>query len=405
MSVFDLIIFAILIAFALRGWMTGMIAQIVSVGSLIVSWIVASRFAFLVAPSIPAEEPWNKIGAMIVLFAVTLIAVRFAHSCLEKKIKDWHLAKLNWYLGGLLGFVKGLFLCLILTFFGVMLSEVTRDIVFQSKSGNHLIRLIETTGAFIPSDSYELLHRQFALFNAQVNGTETEVSDNTSPEEKSLQKMLASIPTGQETVEKNFGNLISQGQSLLEKAQSLKQGTDQAASLLDAIGRWWAGSDKEDKTSNATESNISTSENISEKTVQPLSAPIIASPEPAIRSQNTLMESSKNTPMESSKSFLPEDYKDKTLMTPSPIRSENILFRERISETSQPVTEQFARLPLESPNFNSPDFSPDLTATQMSISRSSALFRLSRNFSMNSSEGLLHSSPTRIPATLFVPKH
>jgi membrane protein required for colicin V production len=421
MSVFDLIVLVILIALAFRGWMTGMIAQIVSVGSFAASWIIASRFSFLIAPSIPAEEPWNNIGAMIVLFVITLVAVRLFHGYLEKKIRDWHLAKLNRYWGGFLGLIKGLFLCMILTFFCVMVCETTRLVVFKSKTGGRLIQLIEITGSFIPPDCYELLRRQFDLFKDKVN--ENEVSDNISPEENSLDKMLASfsggqdIPAIQEKKETSLHNLIFQGQSLLEKVQNIKKETDNASSLLDAIGRWWSDSSQLDNKIDGTDKINNSSDNpLSQKTSsekflpeeialkvqqipQPLGPPNVALPPPIIPSD---ADETAKTPILSS----------------SLVRSDDTLFRRQYSEPHLPITEQsaeqFTNRPTGQPEpiqSNFTDAKPAIFATTpMSIPRSSIPFHFSGQFSaqsaMNVSDRLIDSTSSTppIPASRFTPK-
>ncbi|MDR2756413.1 MAG: CvpA family protein [Planctomycetaceae bacterium] len=453
MSVFDLVIFAVLIAFAFRGWMTGMVAQIVSVGSLAVSWIVASRFAFLIAPSIPAEEPWNNIGAMIVLFIITFFAVRLAHQYLEKKIKDWNLAKWNRHLGGLLGLLKGLIVCMVLTFFGVMLSEPTREIVFKSKSGNYLTRLIEKTETFIPPDSCELLQQQFERFNAQINANSingAETPADLSPEEKSLQKMRDLIPSGQEIqdfqekTQANLGNLVSQGSSLLEHAKSLQQETKQAVSLLDAIGKWWTGSGKENKetktdsTENAestesTQNSITDSKTDTDKVtntntspaVSLFSKPITVPPEQPVPPSNPHPQNAANLlteTIEKPLAILPA-----SVNLSSVVSEEKTLFRRRLAENNQPtITEPLTNsasqsastvssttLPSTLPSIM-PEFSdialsgselPEVMAVPIPISCSTGLFRL-RSSVVHSSDRLLNSSPTRVPATLFVsPKH
>ncbi|MDR0336797.1 MAG: CvpA family protein [Planctomycetaceae bacterium] len=458
MSVFDLIIFAILITLAFRGWMTGMVAQIVSVGSLAVSWIVASRFAFLIAPSIPAEKPWNNIGAIIVLFIITFFAVRLAHQYLEKKIKDWNLAKWNRYFGGLLGFLKGLILCMVLTFFGVMLSETTRDIVFQSKSGNMLARLIEKTETFIPSDSCELLHLQFERFNAKIDndkkqGTNnlnaTENSSDLSPEEKSLQKMREFLPSGQEVqsfqakTQSNLNELISQGNSFLEQTKNFQQGTEKAASLLDAIGKWWTGSEskKENNETKTTETEQTQhpevdADSVTNATILPsasllseslLSKSIAELPEQPVRAanpQNVANSSAETT----AKPFVPLATLSASTPTSSAISEEKTLFRRRFSQHHSPTTQSLEPLTLsassisltsamlpttsatatttlpELSGFALPaDESSDVMATPIPISRSSVPFRL-RSSEVYSSERLLHSSPTHVPATLFTSK-
>ena len=196
-----------------------MISQIVSVASIFVCWIVATRFGSLVAPTIPVEPPWDQVLAMAVVFIITWIAIQFASAALEKLIKDWHLEKLNKLFGGVLGFAKGLLLCLIITFFSVMVSETSRDVVFNSKTGFHLVRLITRIGVFVPKDSYEFVHTQLASFQNKVD----EAVPGRAPEILQVQSS--------ETV-----------QQLLGQAQQVTGKTETSAdSLLTALSQWWNG--------------------------------------------------------------------------------------------------------------------------------------------------------------------
>jgi len=219
-SVFDLIILAILAALTLRGIWKGMISQIVSVASFFICWIVATRFGSLVAPTIPLEAPWNQVAAAAIIFLVTLIAIRFAYTALEQLIKNWHLQKVNTLLGGLLGFTKGLLLCLIVTFFSVMLSETSRAVVFNSKSGSHLVQLITRISLFVPKDSYEFVHTQFAQFQNQV--------DKAVPGKTPEMLPVQSSETAQ--------------QVLAQLQQTRNQTESSASSLLTALSKWWNGS-------------------------------------------------------------------------------------------------------------------------------------------------------------------
>lgn len=438
MSVFDLIILAILIALTLRGIMKGMVSQIVSVGSLFVCWIVASRFAFVIAPSIPAEEPWNKIGAMIVLFIVTMIAIRFVHGYLEKKLKDWHLDGLNKYLGAGLGFVKGLLVCMVLTFFAVMLSETTREVVFQSKSGRHLANLIAKTGTFIPSDSCELLRTQIATFNAKVNGTSVE---SEGSENDHMQAMLAAKDS---TNEESFsdalqggtkiGELFSRSNAVLDELQSLRddfhQETSGAASLLDAIGKWWNGSGNDEKAT--TETSVPSGKTASSVLFSGLENPIPEEPAKLPSTQNETLSSPPaptafhETAPPSSEMFrsssidpvplveqAPQTVSSPTASTTSPNTAyrEETLFRATTPSYTPPSAEELtALLPSDttgsqaSPIASSPLIDP-IASGAMSIPRSSSSFRLLRSSdNSRSSERLLDSTQSTgsvAPATVF----
>ena len=223
MSVFDLIILVILAALTLRGIWKGMVSQIVSVVSFFICWIVATRFGGLIAPTIPVEAPWNQVIAMAIIFLITLIAIRFAHAALEKFIKNWHLAQFNKLLGGLLGFAKGLLLCLIITFFAVMFSETSRAIVFNSQTGNHLVQLITRIGLFVPKDSYEFVHTQFAQFQDKVDG----VVPGQAPDTLRIQDS-------------------AMVQQMLDQVKQTKAKTE-TGSLWTALAKWWNGT-KDDET-------------------------------------------------------------------------------------------------------------------------------------------------------------
>ena len=228
MNIFDLIILAILAALTLRGIWKGMISQIVSVASLFVCWIVAAQFGGLVAPTIPVEAPWNQVLAMAVVFLITYVAIQFARAALEKLIKDWHLQKLNTHLGGVLGFVKGLLICMIITFFAVMLSETSRTVVFNSMTGFHLVRLITGISLFVPKDSCEFVHTQLAQFQAKVD----EAVPGQTPETLKVQN----------------SEMVQQA---LAQLQQTKEKETKASSLLSALSKWWNG-EKEDNMEDAS---------------------------------------------------------------------------------------------------------------------------------------------------------
>ena len=248
MNVFDLIVLAVLVALTLRGIWKGMVSQIVSVASFFVCWVVASRFGSLIAPTIPVEAPWNQVLAMGILFVITLIAIRFAYAALEKLIKHWHLAKLNSLLGGVLGFTKGLLLCMIITFFSVMVSETSRGIVFTSTTGFHIVQLITGISVFVPKDSYEFVHSQLAQFQNKV--------DQAVPGQTPDTFLVQSSET------------VQQMRAQLEHTKTTTETLARSGSLLSAISNWWNGS-KGDATDSSAET-LSLTAQTTEKNEQSL---------------------------------------------------------------------------------------------------------------------------------------
>ena len=263
MNVFDLVILAILAALTLRGIWKGMVSQIVSVASYFVCWIAATRFGGLIAPTIPVEAPWNQVLAMAIIFLITLVAIRFATAALEKLIKDWHLQKLNTLLGGILGFTKGILLCLIITFFAVMLSETSRAVVFNSKSGFHLVRLIAQIGMFVPKDSYEFVHTQFEKFQEKIDAADSEQPPETLKVQSSetLQRMVSQLKQADENSETGAG------------------------SLWTALSKWWSGSKDEQKTETETKTNTDSSQPTQKSTSSSLPAATYTPPPPSLLPQ------------------------------------------------------------------------------------------------------------------------
>ncbi|MCL2005166.1 MAG: CvpA family protein [Planctomycetaceae bacterium] len=222
MGIFDLIILAILALLTLRGIWKGMISQIVSVASLFIAWIVATRFGSLVAPAINVEPPWNQVLAMASVFIITVVAIRFAHAAFEKLIKHWYLKKIDTLLGGVLGFAKGLLICLIITFFAVMFSETSRAIIFNSQSGVLMVRLIAQIGVFVPKDSYEFVHVQLASFQDKIE--QADALSDTKPD--------ALLAQHSDTMQQVLGQL-----------RQVKEPTKMSAdSLWTALKSWWNGS-------------------------------------------------------------------------------------------------------------------------------------------------------------------
>ena len=198
--------------------------------------------------------------AAAIIFLITLVAIRFAHAALEKQIKDWHLEKLNKLFGGLLGFAKGLLLCMILTFFAVMVSDASRAVVFNSKTGGLFVRLITLVSVFVPKDSYEFVHTQFAQFQGKVEGT------------------VPGQPS--ETLKIQDSAMVQQVLGQLQQTKEFTE-TNGVGSLWTALSKWWSGTkdngtttDISDTLTPATQTLQNKESNLSPVLYTPLQSPI-----------------------------------------------------------------------------------------------------------------------------------
>jgi membrane protein required for colicin V production len=252
MFLFDLVVLVVFIFFVVRGLFSGMISQVISVGSYVLCWVASTRFSFLLAPVIPAQSPWNNIGAMIILFIVTMVLIRFAHSVINKLLAKFRLVKYDRILGLLLGGVKGLFLCMVITFFAAMLSTTSRQAVLESQSGKIIAQLIIMLAHFIPQESGKMLKTQIELFNEQVDGKFTNQDDSD------LQ--LQSI---------SFETILGNVQEIRDKIEDKIESNQKAASLIDGIRQWWNGNNDKTETSETNAQTETITESESESKTNP----------------------------------------------------------------------------------------------------------------------------------------
>ncbi|MDR1052616.1 MAG: CvpA family protein, partial [Planctomycetaceae bacterium] len=181
--------------------------------------------------------------AMIILFIVTMIVIRFAHSVVNKLLVRFRLVKYDRFLGLVLGGLKGVFLCMVITFFAAMLSTASRQAVLESRLGNTISQLIVQVGCFIPSESGKMLKTQIELFNEQVDGK------FTNPDDSGLQ-----LP------EISFDKILENAQNIKNKIEDKIESSQKATSLIDGITQWWNGNKTTSETEPETTSQNPTTE-------------------------------------------------------------------------------------------------------------------------------------------------
>jgi len=157
MQVYDLAMVIVLVGATLFGAWKGMAWQIASLTSIILSYFVALNFAGELAPLLSDEEPWNKFLAMLVLYLGTALVVWLAFRVVSSMIERVRLKEFDRQVGGLFGAAKGVVLCVAITFFAVTLSEKSRELVLESRSGDYIARLIAKADPIMPEELHGVL--------------------------------------------------------------------------------------------------------------------------------------------------------------------------------------------------------------------------------------------------------
>ena len=149
---YDLVILGILAAAAVLGYFNGIVWQLAWIAGIAASAVVALRFGGPLAPFFGSQAPWNRLVAMLALYAATSMAVWLVFSVVSGLIKTVKLSAFDHQMGLLLGLAKGVLLCIVLTFFAVTLTPNYRDQILASRSGRLVAELIVKADQILPPD-------------------------------------------------------------------------------------------------------------------------------------------------------------------------------------------------------------------------------------------------------------
>ncbi len=153
MALYDIVMLVVVVAAVWFGWWKGLAWQIASLAAIIVSYIVAVNFREPVSRYISADEPWNRIGAMLILFLGTSLVIWTIYASVSKSLKKMELKGFDHQAGALLGAVKGALLCMIITMFSVsLLGEKAHDAIHNSRSGRYVVTGITQVSAIVPGE-------------------------------------------------------------------------------------------------------------------------------------------------------------------------------------------------------------------------------------------------------------
>lgn len=182
LEIFDIIVLVLLGGGCLLGAIRGFVWQVAWLAALVGSAAAALRWGDDLAPLLGSSAPWNQFFAMFIIFLLTSLVIWLAFRTVREFIDRLKLQEFDRQLGALFGLLKGLAICVVLTFFGVTLTETTRGWVLRSTSGRLLARGIVWAKASFPPELQAALKTYLDEFEADLNApTSTETSEWESP--------------------------------------------------------------------------------------------------------------------------------------------------------------------------------------------------------------------------------
>ena len=158
MQAYDVIMLIVVVAATIFGAWKGLVWQVASLASIVASYFVAYQFRSDVAAYIHFDPPWNTFIAMLVLYLGTSLAIWIVFRFVSDVIDRIRLKEFDRQIGAILGFAKGVLLCVIITLFAVSLSKDTwREQIIQSRSGYYIAVLLDRAHPVMPDEIHDVL--------------------------------------------------------------------------------------------------------------------------------------------------------------------------------------------------------------------------------------------------------
>lgn len=170
MQVYDVIMIVVLLGAVAFGFWKGLAWQIASFAAIVVSYFASITFRGVVAGWIDVEPPWNMLIAMLILFLGSSLSIwviyRFVKSSIDKaKLKDY-----DRHTGAVLGAVKGVVLCMVITLFSVtLLGEKVKYHIVHSYSGALISRSIDSIHVAMPEEVHQVIHPALERLDAELD--------------------------------------------------------------------------------------------------------------------------------------------------------------------------------------------------------------------------------------------
>ncbi|MEW4530768.1 CvpA family protein [Maioricimonas sp. JC845] len=171
---YDFVVVAIIGFTTIRGAARGVIWQLAGITGLVLSLAFAESISAAFGPAINLQPPLNNwvvmFGAYLFFSFVAFGTARLMNDWIEKA----NLKEYNQHLGAVLGAVKGVAFCLVLTFFVVTLSEDAREALRHSRSGKAAAIIMDRLHPIMP----EKLHDALAKYIHQLDSPDLDLRYN-----------------------------------------------------------------------------------------------------------------------------------------------------------------------------------------------------------------------------------
>jgi membrane protein required for colicin V production len=158
MQGYDFVMIGVLIGAVAWGAWKGFAWQVASTASMVLSYFVALNFRAPLSQMIKTDPPWNVFVAMLILFLGTSLVVWLCFNFVSQGIEKMKLKEFDRQVGAIVGGVKGVILCVLITLFSMsLLDQQRRQAIINSRSGMYISQLLAKADAIMPREIRQVL--------------------------------------------------------------------------------------------------------------------------------------------------------------------------------------------------------------------------------------------------------
>jgi membrane protein required for colicin V production len=169
MQTYDAFMLVVLVGATVFGFYKGMAWQIASLASLVVSYFASLRFSEQLAPVFGQQAPFNKFVAMAAIYVGTSFFIWTMFRFVSGVIDRVRLESFDRQIGGIIGFAKGVLLCILITMGVVMLLPEQGKKVVNSRSGHYIVALLDKAHSVFPPEIHQVVDPWLNDFEKKLN--------------------------------------------------------------------------------------------------------------------------------------------------------------------------------------------------------------------------------------------
>lgn len=159
MPVYDILMLCLIAMTTLRGSTKGIAWQLAGIASLVLCFIFATPLSAAIAPMVPLNPPLNRWAAMLGAYLLFSFGCFSIARMFRGAMENAKFEAFDKHLGALFGFVKGVTICFVITFFAVCMSDAAADYILRTNSGYIAARTMQQIEPMLPVEVSSILRK------------------------------------------------------------------------------------------------------------------------------------------------------------------------------------------------------------------------------------------------------